>query len=498
MKIRLIALLLVTLTLLSLSACGNTPGTENTEPSTQPTDSGALTENDTEVTTAENTIPTTENVPETIKILAIGNSFSTDCMEYLYQLLKDAGVKKIVLGNLYYGGCKLEQHLKFAKGDTTDYTYYKNTTGSWASTKNYKMSRALKDEDWDVVTLQESSKTCGIASAYQASLAPLVDIVEGQLEANNCDATLVWNMTWAYQQDSTHSSFPKYDKNQMTMYRMLVDCTKNYVEKDGRFSYVIPVGTSVQDARTSYLGDHLTRDGYHLNKQFGRYLAALTWACKILNIGPDKINYNPCPADINADMIRVAKESVRNAMQTPYTVTESQIKTGEGSLAAGGTTTVDPNEVLNPEDFYEADKAVAAANGVNLDNYELLRWEYVENAYWACTSRTNYSSPAAGAGTYHQNVCTNKMFSVETELPIGSVFICDSGWQYRLEIHPSQTEVYTGTRPSLSTKSFFTLTDSFLHGCKYVAWNIASSPKSDISAIYAQAAVHLRIYVPKK
>ena len=33
---------------------------------------------------------------------------------------------------------------------------------------------------------------------------------------------------------------------------------------------------------------------------------------------------------------------------------------------------------------------------------------------------------------------------------------------------------------------------------KYMAWNIASSPKSDISAVYAQAAVHLRIYVPSK
>ena len=33
----------------------------------------------------------------------------------------------------------------------------------------------------------------------------------------------VWQMTWAYQQNSTHSAFPSYDKNQMKMYEDQID-----------------------------------------------------------------------------------------------------------------------------------------------------------------------------------------------------------------------------------------------------------------------------------
>jgi hypothetical protein len=43
------------------------------------------------------------------------------------------------------------------------------------------------------------------------------------------------------------------------------------------FKYTFPVGTSVQNARTSYAGDTVTRDGFHMNYDLGRYMAALTW-----------------------------------------------------------------------------------------------------------------------------------------------------------------------------------------------------------------------------
>lgn len=47
---------------------------------------------------------------KSFKVLAIGNSFSVDAMQYLYGLAKDAGYTDIVLGNLYIGGCTLETH----------------------------------------------------------------------------------------------------------------------------------------------------------------------------------------------------------------------------------------------------------------------------------------------------------------------------------------------------------------------------------------------------
>lgn len=499
-KIRLLSFILVAVMLCGVMAsCADGGEQDNTGTAapagtTAPVQTDDATAPQTDATTPEET--TTEEtqpeagIPKSLKILAIGNSFSTDSMEYLWNVLRDAGVETVVLGNLYYGGCAMSQHLTFGTSDSASYTYYKNTKGSWSSRSSAKMSEAIADEEWDIITLQESSKASGVASAYKASFKKLVDLVREK----NQTATLVWNMTWAYQSDSTHSSFPNYDRDQMKMYTMITDCVKNYVQKDGRISYVIPVGTAVQNARSSFLGDHITRDGYHLNMQFGRYLAALTWACKITGVSPDAISYNPSHSAINDDMLAVARESVANALSDPLAVTQSKITTGTSTL--GGGSTVDPSAILNPQDFYEQDKKTAAANGVDLDNYTLLEWEHLNNTYWNCTSRAGTTVPSTTASTYNQNVCSKLKYSLD-ELPLGTLFFCDTCWQYRVEIYVDNDSKYTGTRKGMQSMEFFVLTQEFLGDAKFVSWNVAASPKADISKIFDQAAAHVRVYLPK-
>ena len=83
---------------------GSTAGTLATEPS-----AGATQETTTNLPTEESATPPT-NAPtdETpwdddgvLKILTIGNSFSVDCMQFVYEIAQAAGVEKIKLGNLY-------------------------------------------------------------------------------------------------------------------------------------------------------------------------------------------------------------------------------------------------------------------------------------------------------------------------------------------------------------------------------------------------------------
>ena len=82
-------------------------------------------------------------------------------------------------------------------------------------------------------------------------------------------------------------------------------------------------------------------------------------------------------------------------------------------------------------------------------------------------------------------------------MPAGSIFICDEGWRYLLEVFPDADVIYTGTRHSGTTESFYVLTEEMIDGCKYIAWDVSSYPKTDISAIFHQAAAHIRVYVPK-
>lgn len=437
-------------------------------------------------TTADQPTPATP--PRSLKILAIGNSFSTDCMQYLYGMLKSGGVEEIVLGNLYYGGCSLAQHLDFARNNKNVYKYYKNTSGSWTMKENYVLSDAVADEKWDYISFQQTSKTCGLVNSYGKTLTTLVDFVEKLAP----EARLIWNMTWAYQQDSTHSSFPNYGKSQQKMYDMIIDCVEKCIKPEGRFVLIIPCMTSIQNARTSFLGDTLTRDGYHLDYNIGRYIAGLTWFSALTGLSPDAVSYNPSPTVISDDMLAVAREAVAAAIAEPEKVTQSKITEGK---RGDSKVEDDPSEVLDPADFFEADKTAAAASGIDLSKFKLLEWDYLENCYWYCTKNTTTTTPKAGSSTYRQNVCTKTRFTTDT-IPAGSVFVCDAGWQYRLEIYPSENAQYSGTRPGMRTDRVFVITDEFLDGCKMIAWNVSSSPKRDISAIYAQAACHVRVYVP--
>ena len=263
-------------------------------------------------------MPVEKEVRKDFKVLAIGNSFSSDSVEYLYQIAKDAGMEDVKIGNLYIGGCSLETHWNNALNNKSSYTYYKNTTGTFTVSTS-SIYRALRDEEWDIIVLQQVSGLSGQPASYEPYLTNLKNYVNEH--KTNPDAKLAWNMTWAYQENSSHQDFPKYNSNQLTMYNAICDTVQSEISNDSDFSYVIPAGTAIQNMRTSYIGDNLTRDGYHLSIPMGRYIAALTWF-KALTYKPiDNIQYAPDGID-SGDYVAI-KEAVNNAYKNPFEVTNS-------------------------------------------------------------------------------------------------------------------------------------------------------------------------------
>jgi len=62
---------------------------------------------------------------KTVRILAIGNSFSQDAVEqYLHELAEAEGISTII-GNMFIGGCSLERHVKNARDNAPAYAYRK-------------------------------------------------------------------------------------------------------------------------------------------------------------------------------------------------------------------------------------------------------------------------------------------------------------------------------------------------------------------------------------
>ena len=256
---------------------------------------------------------------KSIKILAIGNSFSVDAMEHLYGILKDVGYEEIVLGNLCIGGCDLSTHVSNFQSNKSSYTYCLNTTGKWQTYKGHKPLDALDSESWDVITLQQASRSSGVPKSYNPCLSSLVVL----LRTHCPGARLAWHMTWAYQANATNSVFGVYKNNQMAMYNAISDAVQTAVMPTGYFSRLIPCGTAIQNMRTSFVGDHLTRDGYHLSFDKGRYVAALTYAKALTNCDLTHVSYMPSGSTFTKSEMSAMKEAASNACRKPYSVTPS-------------------------------------------------------------------------------------------------------------------------------------------------------------------------------
>lgn len=272
-------------------------------------------------------LPVDKIVKKDLKVLAIGNSFSSDSVEYLYQIAESAGMQNIKIGNLYIGGCSLQTHWNNALNNKSAYTYYKNTTGTFV-TSTSSIYNALKDEDWDIIVLQQVSGYSGKPASYEPYITNLKEYISEH--KTNPNAVFGWNMTWAYQNNSTHQDFSKYNNDQLTMYTAITDTVKSKIVPDKDFEYIIPAGTAIQNMRTSYIGDNLTRDGYHLSIPMGRYIAALTWFKTLTGWSIDNIEYTPAGLDKND--LNAIKEAVNNACKKPFDITASSYPSNEIDL----------------------------------------------------------------------------------------------------------------------------------------------------------------------
>lgn len=248
-------------------------------------------------------------------ILAIGNSFSQDAVEqYLYELFEAAGIEAVI-GNMYIGGCRLDTHWANAESGNGAYDYRKVVGGKKTETKNFALPAAIEDEDWDIITFQQASGSSGIYSTYTPYLENLIEWV-----GDRSDADLWFHQTWAYAGNSDHAEFPKYGKDQMQMYNAIMESVQSAMADNPGLKGVIPSGTAIQNARTSFLGDTFNRDGYHLETTYGRYTAACTWFEALTGINVVGNSY--APASIDIQMRNVAQNAAHLAVEEPFVVTE--------------------------------------------------------------------------------------------------------------------------------------------------------------------------------
>ena len=474
---RVLALLFVLSLLvgvIALSACGETPVTpteadttaattaattateaattaEQTVATTEATTAEATTAATTEATTAADTPATPEK--KSIKILAIGNSFSVDAMEYVYQIAKQVGYEEIVLGNLYIGGCSLQTHAGNLRSKTRGYTYYYNNKGAWLNKGSANITETLDSEEWDYISLQQVSGNSGMPETYEPYLTQIIEYVK----EHEPQAEFFWHMTWAYPLGSDYSSFKNYGYNQSTMYNAIVSTVKEVIVPREEFSFIIPVGTAIQNVRTSYFGDNLSRDNLHLSYDVGRYIASMMWVKQISGASIDDVTYVPT-STITPRLLETIKEAVNNAYEHPFEITEASDK---------NVSSID--EVL-------------ASYGIDASKYTELDLGLTYKAYYNSTGGSDVISAENGstAANLAQFACT-RIFEKD-DLPRGTLIVVVDGYQYRPEGWKTLTSVNSSaTRPQNVLANVTAVTEEWWGDFTYRAFNVAKKGNPNLT-----------------
>lgn len=224
-----------------------------------------------------------------IKILAIGNSFSQDATRYLHQAARSAGVDTKIV-NLYIGGCPLERHWKNIETNEKAYGYELN---GMITERRASIDEVLEEDTWDYIITQQVSGDSGWLNTYE----PFLGLVLNHIREKAPAARILLHETWAYEINSTHGNFMRYNRNQQEMYERLHSC---YTQMAGKYALdLIPSGSVIQAVRklpefcVPDGGLTLCRDGFHMSFDYGRYLLALVWCKTILGISPREISYIP-------------------------------------------------------------------------------------------------------------------------------------------------------------------------------------------------------------
>lgn len=250
-----------------------------------------------------------------LKVLAIGNSFSEDATEQDLSSMAALGGHDIIIGNLYYPACSIERHWNNLTNDRGDYSFRKIYTDGRADTiSNCTLTRALREEAWDIITFQQGSAVSGIYSSYRY----LPALLKRVRQIVGTHPKFFWHQTWAYAPESTHPGFKKYSNDQMRMYAAILYCTKKVLADNPELKGLIPTGTAIQDARTSFLGNDLTRDGYHLDLTTGRYIASCTWYGVLFSKPFSIATY--LPEGMTLEEGEICRKAAHEAIKNPYTI----------------------------------------------------------------------------------------------------------------------------------------------------------------------------------
>lgn len=304
-------------------------------------------------TTTQETEPKKPEQPpeeqEFLRVLTIGNSHTVDANLLLYGVFrKEMPNQKVLLGNMYFSGCAVSQHVDHFENNQPVYVYYKNNGAGWQQFPNKTLEDALKEQAWDIIILHEMNTGTATESTYEGDdYQKLIDYIK---EKTVYAPKFIYNLGWANptSQELWNLGYPgdwpgSYQKNwngdYTTMFTKMTQLVEKHVLPMKDITGMIPTGTAFCYARNE-LGktdEELYRDYTHLT-DLGSLLAAYLWYAVITEQTElSAVNMDVVPAQqryeknwglgdwiITQDIKDMIVESVNFALKNPLQVTPAK------------------------------------------------------------------------------------------------------------------------------------------------------------------------------
>lgn len=274
-----------------------------------------------------------------LNILFLGNSFTIDAVTHLPGMLSAAGIRKVHMVQMYYGGRPVSQYLK--GWDTfSDYTKYECLPGSnvWTETPNTNLAEVVSSKKWDIVTIQEHS---GDAAAWtwnataQNNIQGLMDKVKAAQGADEPEFYYILSQAYSDNAKIGQASRPSITWTDHAGMWAVVSAFGRKVMENIPFDGIISTGVMLENLRTSSINNelNLTRDGFHMDRGIACYGASCTVFETIFtpryNVKTSAVNYtsdvsNSSTTPITSANAPVAREAAKYAVMSPYVTKKMQ------------------------------------------------------------------------------------------------------------------------------------------------------------------------------
>lgn len=235
-----------------------------------------------------------------LKILLISNSFGVDSTRYLYGIAR-AAKRDVKVVTLYIGGCSLYRHYRNMLSEAPAYEYYIDgiATGIHISLKD-----ALLSDEWDFVTLQQSSPRSGDAESYFPYITELSAYVRRLAPA----AKQYIHSTWSFAEGHKRFALTDFETREQ-MIPAISAAYARAAEAIGA-SAIIPA-LEAMCKLYGEIGDATYRDGFHCSYGVARYMLG----CLLFNVffGEDATGntYRDFDVEVTDEEIALAQRIAR-------------------------------------------------------------------------------------------------------------------------------------------------------------------------------------------